>query len=313
MRKLRHGLIAMCILLCSAASTPAQVSIGIGSPNVSIGINLPLFPQLVPVPGYPVYYAPSVNANYFFYDGMFWVFQYGNWYASTWYNGPWAFVDPVVLPAFILRIPVRYYRVPPVFFRGWQLNAPPHWGQHWGYNWEQHRRGWDSWNRSYPPARAPLPYYQRYYSGNRYPRVEQQRTIRSRYYRYQPHNTIIRQHYGGQRAPAPVQPGRRGATPTTIPRQHDIQRSAPPRKGSSAEPYTHPAHRGGKDFQRSAPVQAPPQQQVPTSKGQRQHPEAEPYKQQTPGYQGQGQRSQEPERSHGHGQKQGEERGRGHK
>ena len=32
------------------------MSIGIGFPNVSIGINLPLFPQLVAVPGYPVYY-----------------------------------------------------------------------------------------------------------------------------------------------------------------------------------------------------------------------------------------------------------------
>jgi len=44
-------------------------------PEVSIGINLPLFPRLVPVPGYPVYHAPEVDANYFFYDGMYWVYN----------------------------------------------------------------------------------------------------------------------------------------------------------------------------------------------------------------------------------------------
>jgi hypothetical protein len=213
MHKIRIGLLVICMLLCAATSAPAQVSIGIGAPGVSIGINVPLYPQLVPVPGYPVYYAPNVNANYFFYDGMYWLFQYGNWYASTWYNGPWAFVNPVVVPVFILRIPVRYYRVPPVYFRGWQPNAPPHWGEHWGHGWEQHRRGWNTWNRGNVPARAPLPNYQRYYPGNRYPRVDQQRTIRNRYYGYQPHNTIIRQHYQGQRAPATVQPGKRQAPP----------------------------------------------------------------------------------------------------
>jgi hypothetical protein len=26
------------------------------------------------VPGLPVYYAPSVNSNFFFYDGMYWVY-----------------------------------------------------------------------------------------------------------------------------------------------------------------------------------------------------------------------------------------------
>jgi hypothetical protein len=280
MHKIRFGLIVLCMLLCSVTSAPAQVSIGIGLPNVSIGINLPLFPELVPVPGYPVYYAPRVDGNYFFYDGMYWVFWDDNWYASSWYNGPWAFVDPGVVPVFILRIPVRYYRHPPAYFRGWRPNAPPHWGEHWGHSWEQHRRGWDRWNRGSAPARAPLPVYQRRYTGDRYPRVEQQRTIRSRNYRYQPHNATVRQHYRGQRAPAPAQPGRREAPPTRSPRQHEMQRPTPPR------------------------------QRGPANREQRQHPGAEQRKQQSPGVQGRGQRSQEPGRGHGQGQKKGEERGR---
>ena len=210
MRKIRYAVMVLCLVFCLAVSAEAQVSIGIGLPNVSIGINLPFYPNLVRVPGYPVYYAPDVNANYFFYDGMYWVFTDDNWYASTWYNGPWWLVDPYVVPLYILRIPVRYYRQPPVYFRGWRSNAPPRWGAHWGPQWGQRRSGWDRWNRRAFRAPAPLPDYQRKYSGQRYPRVEQQPTLRSQHYRYQPRSPIIRQHYQGYGAPPPSQQGRRG-------------------------------------------------------------------------------------------------------
>ena len=86
---MRVGLVALWMLLFSLTPATAQVSVGIGFPSVSIGINLPAYPQLVRVPGYPVYYAPSLNSNFFFYDGMYWVYQGDNWYASSWYNGPW--------------------------------------------------------------------------------------------------------------------------------------------------------------------------------------------------------------------------------
>jgi hypothetical protein len=195
MRKIRYVVMVLCMVFCLAVSAEAQVSIGIGLPNVSIGINLPFYPNLVRVPGYPVYYAPSVDANYFFYDGMYWVFTDDNWYASTWYNGPWSLVDPNVVPPYILRVPVRYYRQPPVYFRGWRSSAPPRWGEHWGPQWRQHRSGWDTWNRKAYRAPAPLPEYQRKYTGQRYPRVEQQPMLRSQHYRYQPRSQVIRQHY----------------------------------------------------------------------------------------------------------------------
>src|ERR1700687_1003251 len=137
MQNIRYGLIVLWLMSCSVTSASAQVSIRIGTglPKGGPGINLPLFPDLVPVPGYPVYYAPQVNGNYFFYDGMYWVYQDDYWYASSWYNGPWALVEPEVVPLFILRVPVRYYRQPPVYFRGWQSNAAPRWGKHWGRGW----------------------------------------------------------------------------------------------------------------------------------------------------------------------------------
>ncbi|MHB1091420.1 hypothetical protein [Thiobacillus sp.] len=167
-----------------------------GYPGVSIGISYSTYPDLVRIPGYPVYYAPGVNSNYFFYDGLYWVFQGDNWYASGWYNGPWDRVGYYDVPVYVLRVPVRYYRQPPPYFRGWRADAPPRWGDHWGRDWEQRRSGWDRWDRGSAPAPAPLPTYQRNYSGDRYPRaIEQQRTIRSENYRYQPREPVTQQYF----------------------------------------------------------------------------------------------------------------------
>ncbi len=198
MLKIRHLSILLGLLFGPVSAADAQVSVGIGFPNVSIGINLPIYPDFAVVPGYPVYYAPRVNANLFFYDGMYWIYQNDNWYVSSWYNGPWEFVDPQFVPAFILRVPVRYYRSPPAYFRGWRSSAAPRWGDHWGRGWEQHRSGWDRWNRRAAPAPAPLPTYQKKYSGKRYPRqVEQQRQLIQRNYRYQPSDPVVRKHFRG--------------------------------------------------------------------------------------------------------------------
>ncbi len=207
---MRSRLVVLSILLCSITSAAAQVSVSIGLPGLSIGINQPVYPELVPVPGYPVYYAPQVNSNYFFYDGMFWVYQRDNWYASSWYDGPWELVAPEAVPLFVLRIPVRYYRQPPVYFQGWSSDAPPRWDEHWGNAWAERRRGWDTWDHSAVPPPAPLPVYQRQYSGNRYPPTAQQQVLQSQNYRYQPQDAVAQQYYrahGVQGAPTPSQQG----------------------------------------------------------------------------------------------------------
>jgi hypothetical protein len=180
--------------LLSAGSAFAQVSIGVAVPGVSIGINIPVYPQLVRVPNYPVYYAPRLNSNLFFYDGFYWVYQGDDWYASAWYDGPWRRVSPQAVPLFVLRVPVRYYRDPPPYFRGWRPDAPPRWGDHWGREWEQHRSGWDRWQRSAVPRPAPLPVYQRQYSGPRCPQADRQQALHGRNYRYQPRDEVVRQH-----------------------------------------------------------------------------------------------------------------------
>ena len=199
---MRYLLIVLSMLLVPLTPARAEVSVGIGIsvPGVSIGINLPAYPRLVRVPGYPVYYDPRVNFNFFFYDGLYWVFHADNWYASSWYNGPWDMVDPYDVPLYVLRVPVRYYRQPPPYFRGWRADAPPRWSEHWGRDWEQRRGGWDKWNRRAAPRPAPLPTYQRNYYGDRYPREpERQQEIRTERYRYQPREPVTQQHYQRQR------------------------------------------------------------------------------------------------------------------
>jgi len=272
---MRKGLFALWILFWSATSAVAQVSVGIGFPGVSIGINLPVFPELVQVPGYPVYYAPRLDTNFFFYDGLYWVYDGDNWYASSWYNGPWGLVAPVVVPLFVLRIPVRYYRNPPAYFRVWRSDAPPRWGERWGARWEQRRSGWDRWNRSSVPALAPLPVYQRQYSADRYPRVDQQPAIHSQNYRYQPRNAVVRQHYQQQSVPRARE--QQAAPQERGPRQQDIQRSSPPPplpQGGPAVQSPQLPRRGGEEIQRSAPSQAPPLQRGPAARDQRQGPGA---------------------------------------
>jgi hypothetical protein len=161
--------------------------------RVNIGINVPAYPVLQRIPNYPVYYAPSLQANYFFYDGLYWVFDGQEWYASSWYNGPWHFVDRYSVPVYLLRVPVRYYRYAPATFHAWSANAAPHWGVYWGSTWASRRAGWDRWDQRSAPAPAPLPVYQRAYTRDRYPRLEEQATIQSRNYRYQPREQVARE------------------------------------------------------------------------------------------------------------------------
>jgi hypothetical protein len=227
---MRYLLVASSLLVGSLTSAQAQVSIGVGIsvPGIQLGINVPVYPELVRVPGYPVYYDPRASANYFFYDGAYWVYQGDSWYVSSWYDGPWEVVQPEHVPLFVLRVPVAYYRQPPPHFRGWRADAPPRWGQHWGRDWERRHRGWDRWDRLAAPRPAPLPAYQRAYAGDRYPHApERQHAIRSEQYRYRPREDATRVRFEPPRNP---NPGDTRARPH--PQAPDQQRwPAPPPQG----------------------------------------------------------------------------------
>ncbi|ADE13034.1 hypothetical protein [Sideroxydans lithotrophicus] len=259
MKHIRYLLVVL-LMLCSAPSHADQLSVRIATPNVSIGFALSNYPDFVLVPGYPVYYAPQLEANLFFYDGEYWLYQDDSWYVSTWYNGPWWLVDPDDVPVFILRVPVRYYRMPPVYFQVWLSNEPPHWGEHWGHEWEQRRSGWNRWNRNVHHRPAPLPDYQRQYSGDRYPRqLEQQRELEQRHYRYQSRDPYLQQRFQQQPVQGgPVMQQRQRAPQEGGAMQQNAPFSRPTPQGAQAVPRATSPQRGGANEQ--SPIVVTPRQ-----------------------------------------------------
>ena len=276
---LRSSLIALAVAGISLAPTAQaqQFSLNISTPNVSIGINVPTYPDLVVVPGYPVYYAPQLPANYFFYDGLYWVYVNDGWYASDWYNGPWSPAAPEVVPDYILRVPVRYYRVAPPYFHAWSVEAPPHWGEHWGPTWQQRRAGWDRSVRTTAPPPAPLPTYQRAYSGSRYPSFDEQTRLHAQNYRYEPRDAVVREAYTAQRGQRPVTrnepPGQREQQQRQAAAQRDQER-----KDSERESQRRTAER--RDDQQRQPMQQHEQQRRDAEQQRQAASEREPQRRQ---------------------------------
>jgi hypothetical protein len=135
-------------LLALAVTEPVQAQVG-----VNIGIQLPGPPTLTVIPGAAVYYAPRAPENIFFYDHQYWLFAGGGWHVGHTWNGPWAGVAPAHVPMPLLRVPVRYYRVPPPHWKGGRRDAPPKWEAHYGREWheEARERAWrereEHWDR----------------------------------------------------------------------------------------------------------------------------------------------------------------------
>lgn len=258
---MRHLLLALSLLLMQVPAAQAQIS-------VSIGIHLPAYPQLQRVPGYPVYYAPGAPGNYFFYDGLYWVFEDDNWYYSSWYNGPWYVMEPMYVPVYLLRVPVRYYRRPPIYFSYWRADAPPRWNEHWGRDWERRRSGWDRWDRSKAPAPAPLPDYQRKYPQSRYPQAAQQDSIRGDHYRYQPRDRVVRE----QLAPPPQRMAPKPADREqreVVPKPDKVERAerVQPRSVERAAPPVRHAEPGPRwPEQRATPEPRSPPQMRPQAR-----------------------------------------------
>lgn len=285
--KFRQALVALSLIsapLLPVAPAAAEVSFGIAVPGISIGIHQPFYPELVLVPGTPVYYAPHAQSNYFFYDGLFWVYLDDRWYASAWYDGPWSLVDPYDVPLFVLRVPVQYYLRPPVYFYGWVVTAPPRWDIHWGPRWAQHRHGWNHWDHRAIPRPAPPPVYQRHFSGDRYPRPEHQHDLREQHYRHQSRDAAVRRQIHERPVPSVPAP---------------VQILPPTRSDAPRAQYPHRE----RDDDRRPAAQAAPQQPEPFAQerqAQRMEHHRREVQAQNPQWQqlqGQSMRRAEPERS----------------
>jgi hypothetical protein len=128
--KLAIAVAAFSTLLGAAFPAAADVHVGINigvPPPPAVVIEAP--PPLVVVPGSPVYYAPQLPYNFFYYGGIYYVFNDGYWYSARSAHGPWGYVHHVPPP--VLHVPVHYYHVPP--------------GQAKKY-YRGHGRGHDDWD-----------------------------------------------------------------------------------------------------------------------------------------------------------------------
>jgi len=184
---MKRALIALAIALFAAVAFPAAAQ-----EYYDIGVDLPQYPEMQPIEDSPVYYAPGVDSNYFYYDGQYWDYYNDAWYTSAWYNGPWAYVEPIYVPTYVLWVPIRFYRRPPVFFRRWNPNAPPRWAERWGRNWQVRHNEIFGGRHARQPVRAPLPDYQRQFNRANYPRPQQQAAIHAQQYPYRPRDTGVR-------------------------------------------------------------------------------------------------------------------------
>ncbi|HEU4370274.1 MAG TPA: hypothetical protein VFV05_18790 [Methylomirabilota bacterium] len=146
---MRRLILTVAVLFATALPAQAQV-------RVDIGIHLPGPPALAVIPGAPVYYAPSAQANVFFYGHQYWVFHGDAWHVGPSWSGPWVVVAPVHVPLPILHVPVRYYKVRPGHWKQWRHDAHPRWEAHYGRDWREddRERHWHEsekrWDRGKP-------------------------------------------------------------------------------------------------------------------------------------------------------------------
>ena len=112
----------MAVLALTAVLALAVVSpVAAGSLRIGIDITPPppprivltAPPQLVVVPGSPVFYAPGVSINFFAYGGRYYSFHDGAWFLATAYGGPWTTISAGRVPQPVLAVPVAYYKIPP--------------------------------------------------------------------------------------------------------------------------------------------------------------------------------------------------------
>ena len=115
------------VLAAPARGADVHIGINIGVPPPPPPVAVEAPPPLVVVPRTPVYYAPELPYNYFYYGGLYYTFHDGNWFHAASYAGPWTFVAIERLPRPILAVPVTYYKVKPGH---WKEHGPPPWAGH---------------------------------------------------------------------------------------------------------------------------------------------------------------------------------------
>ena len=130
----RHLLLACALILLAMGHDPGQAA----AATVSVDIHIASQPQLVVIPSLPVYQAPSLPYNCFFYRGQYYLFHDGRWFFAPGYNGPWHVIAVEYVPVPVLRVPVQYYKAPPKHWK--ERKGPPPWAPAWGHRKKEQDR-----------------------------------------------------------------------------------------------------------------------------------------------------------------------------
>src|SRR3989475_12979112 len=86
------------LLAAPARGADVHIGINIGVPPPPPPVVVEAPPPLMVVPQTPVYYAPSLPYNYFYYGGVYSTLHDDHWVYPPSFNGPWAFVTVERLP-----------------------------------------------------------------------------------------------------------------------------------------------------------------------------------------------------------------------
>jgi len=129
--------VAGACLVIPAPVRATSFSLGMRTDNVHLGIRIGEEPRLVVVPGTPVYEAPALQYNYFYYNGGYYLYRGGDWFWATSYNGPWTVISIAQVPRPILRVPAEHYRERPAH---WKRGGPPPWAEAQRHE-QRHERG----------------------------------------------------------------------------------------------------------------------------------------------------------------------------
>ena len=137
---MKRALIAASVVVAAVATTPWPSHAGV---NVDINVGWPVPPppvvvapvpppvvvappppvvvaappRLVVVPGSPVYYAPVLPVDVFFYRGVYYRFYRDTWFRAPDYRGPWRYVAYAGVPRPVIAVPAPYFKIPPGHLR----------------------------------------------------------------------------------------------------------------------------------------------------------------------------------------------------
>jgi hypothetical protein len=129
-----------------AAPLPAVADVDVHINIPLPGLVIPAPPALLVIPGTYIYYPPDVDANIFFFHGVWYRSHGKQWFQAGDYNGPWKIVPPGKVPKPVRGLPGNY--------RGMSHGERLPYGQvkkNWS-SWERERH----WDKKAKPEKAKV-------------------------------------------------------------------------------------------------------------------------------------------------------------